>query len=552
MTLRLSRAVQALVVSFVSSAVACSGGGSNGEQSASGGFAAVARGGAGAAAPSGAGQGGSAGGMLPGGAGAGVVGSGGAGQRGAGGSPSGTAGTSSSGGASGRGAGARAAGAGGAASGSGGSAGQAAAGTGAASGAAGAHAAGAGGAPAVDDSRFKVSAMLASDVDMKAPATVGIVTWSAATLTPKSAHLEFGLDTSYGMIAPVDLGQPDYRTLLLGMKPNKTYHFRVVASDGSAEHASGDYTLRTGAATTAVKISKFDVKEDSGRERGFIVLSYWAGSGSSVAFILDADGDIVWAYDTGMSGGIARARISYSGHDLWAVTADNAGQPIRRVGMDGLNPQTYSSTKSSHDIAAVSGDTMAYLDYSVSCNDINEIEPSGTTKKIFTASTLFGSQCHGNALRYSEAEDNYSFGVVDKDIIRVSRTGEKLWSLASTVSGGNASWGGVNHGHHLLASSILIFANKGGANGSSAMLEYDFSGKKLASYEDGTTSQNLGDVQRLPGGNLLIDFSNAGVVREVSKDGKVLVEITAASSQNKFGYATWRPTLYGASPDITD
>src|SRR4029079_12401002 len=164
-------------------------------------------------------------------------------------------------------------------------------------------------------------------------------------------------------------------------------------------------------------------------------------------------------------------------------------------------PQTYSSTKSSHDITAVSGDTMAYLDYSVSCNDINEIDPTGTTKKIFTASALFGSQCHGNALRYSQAEDNYPFGVVDKDIIRVSRAGEKLWSLASTVSGGNASWGAVNHGHHLLASSILILAHKRGANGSSAMIEYDFSGKKLASYEDGTTSANLGDVQRLPGGN---------------------------------------------------
>jgi hypothetical protein len=294
------------------------------------------------------------------------------------------------------------------------------------------------------------------------------------------------------------------------------------------------------------------VKQEMGRERGFIVLSYWAGTGSSVAFILDADGEIVWAYDTGMSGGIARARISYSGHDLWAVTADNAGQSIRRVGMDGLNPQTYSMTKSSHDIAAVSGDTMAYLDYSVRCNDINEIDPSGTTKKIFTASPVFGSQCHGNALRYSEAEDNYTFGVVDKDVIRVSRTGEKLWSLADTVSGGNSSWGAVNHGNHLLAGSILIFANKGGANGASAMIEYDFMGKKLSSYDAGVTSANLGDVQRLPGGNTLVDFSNADVIHQVSKDGTLLVEIKGSGSQNRFGYATWRPTLYGASPDITD
>lgn len=418
-------------------------------------------------------------------------------------------------------------------------------------GAAGTGAGGTGQPPTVNGALFMVTSTLASAMDAKAPTTVGIVTWSAMTITVKSAYLEFGLDTTYGMQAPVDLTQMDYRTLLLGMKPAKTYHFRVVASDGTTQYASDDYTIETGAATTAVKIGGLSVKQEAGRERGFIVTSYWQGSGSSVAFILDADGDIVWAYDTGMSGGIARARISYDGQNLWAVTADNGGQSIRRVGMDGMNAQTYSSTKSSHDIAAVKGATMAYLDYSVSCNDITEIDPSGTTKKIFTASGTFGSQCHGNAVRYSEAEDEYTYSVVDKDVIRVSRAGEKLWSLADTVSGGNSSWGAVNHGHHLLKSSILIFANKGGTSGASAMIEYDFMGKKLSSYS-GATSANLGDVQRLPGGNTLVDFSNADVMQEVDSKGTVLVEITGPGSQNRFGYATWRPTLYGPSPDITD
>lgn len=74
----------------------------------------------------------------------------------------------------------------------------------------------------------------------------------------------------------------------------------------------------------------------------------------------------------------------------------------------------------------------------------------------------------------------------------------------------------------------------------------------LFSYDAGITSQNLGDVQRLPGGNLLVDFSNADVVRQVGSDGTLLVEINGAGGQNKFGYATWRPSLYGPSPDITD
>ncbi len=409
----------------------------------------------------------------------------------------------------------------------------------------------AGAPPVVDGSLFTVQAQLASDVDSSAPTTVGIVTWSIASITASSAHIEFGLDTSYGMQAPVDLSEADFRTLLLGMKPASTYHFRIVASDGVTSYASDDYTIDTGAPTNAASIGSFNVAQETGRAKGFIVLSYWSGTGASVAFILDADGDIVWAYDFAMNGGIARARMSYSGHDMWAISASNNGESLRRVGMDGLDMQVYDSTTGSHDIAAVSGDLMAYLDYSVGCNNINEIDPSGMTKLVFTASNTFGQMCHGNALRYSEAEDMYTYSEVGTDVVQVDRSGTVQWSLAD-VAGGVSTWGGVNHGHHLLADSILIFANAGGEGNASAMIEYDLSGNEIDRYDSGDRSQNLGDVQRLPNGNTLIDFSNDGIVHEIDAEGNLLVEITGAGSMNRFGYATWRPTLYGPSPDITD
>ena len=79
-----------------------------------------------------------------------------------------------------------------------------------------------------------------------APGTIGIVTWTVNVSSLTEAHIDFGLDTSYGMTAPVDLALTDHRTLLLGMKPAKTYHFRVVARDASATYTSNDYTVMTG------------------------------------------------------------------------------------------------------------------------------------------------------------------------------------------------------------------------------------------------------------------------------------------------------------------
>ena len=94
-----------------------------------------------------------------------------------------------------------------------------------------------------------------------APTTVGIVTWSTTAPGITSAEIDFGLDTTYGMVAPVDLARTDYRTVLVGMKPEKTYHFRVVASDGTTTYASEDHLLATGARNTASPIVSFSVSD---------------------------------------------------------------------------------------------------------------------------------------------------------------------------------------------------------------------------------------------------------------------------------------------------
>ena len=60
-------------------------------------------------------------------------------------------------------------------------------------------------------------------------ATVGIVTWSTTLAGATSAKIDFGLTTSYGMTAPVDTVAASNRTLLLGMKTQRMYNYRITA-----------------------------------------------------------------------------------------------------------------------------------------------------------------------------------------------------------------------------------------------------------------------------------------------------------------------------------
>jgi len=399
---------------------------------------------------------------------------------------------------------------------------------------------------------FTVDTQLASALKSNSPGTVAVVKWSVSGGGAVSAaRIEFGLDTNYGMTAPVDLTADDYQTPLLGMKPSKTYHYRIVATAGSSTCTSEDYTIQTGPKASSVSISGFTVSNENARKRGFIVTSYWQGSGSAVPFIIDADGEIVWWSAGGPSAGISRARMSADGKNMWMVVPSLNGGPVQRVTMDTLEAQTYSSTSASHDITPVSGALMAYLDYGVTCDGITEIDPSGTTNRVFGAQGVVPSSgCHSNALRYSQAEDVYTYSDLQSDVYVISRTGSVQWRLSERVSGGNSAWGGKQHGHHLTDDSILIFANNGGGNNASTVIEYTLQGQLIKEFTSGGFTANLGDVQRLPGGNTLVTYSNGRLIQELDAQGNVVLEIKSASSS--FGYAEWRDSLYGPPVDIVE
>ena len=387
--------------------------------------------------------------------------------------------------------------------------------------------------------------------------TVGIVTFSTSSSSPTSGHIDFGLDTTYGMTAPVDLTQTSYRTLLLGMKPAKTYHFQITASDGTNTYTSDDQTVMTGAKLSSSPLTSFSVKNAASLPKGFFITSFWQGNGSKVPFIFDTDGDVVWWYTAGSgesTDGISRARMSADSQSIWLVNESLSGNPLRRVTMDGLTTQTYSNTKASHDIAAVSADTMAYLDYSESdCNSIFEINNAGTTKEVFeptgvtSTGTMFPS-CHGNSVRYSKKEDYYTYSDWQADVAVVSRTGTLQWLLSKKVSGGHTAWGGEQHGTQLLDSSILIFANQG-TGGKSQAVEYGTDGHliKAFSANGGSNVTNFGDVQRLSNGNTIITYSTSSLMQEVDSSDAVVLEVKGSGS---FGYVEFRDSLYGPPLDI--
>ncbi|MBN2573949.1 MAG: aryl-sulfate sulfotransferase [Deltaproteobacteria bacterium] len=418
-------------------------------------------------------------------------------------------------------------------------------------------------------------------------ATVGVIEWSATIENLSRAQIVYTLDNAgsgvlnKGGNAPVDLTKPNYRTLLLGLKPSSTYTFHVeaTAADGSA-CKSDDATLTTGTLSGAPTITR-TASKPTAQAVGFVIssggVSHSGGSGINQAFIVDADGVVVWTASAPSQS--SRARLDYEGNNMWmmALNVGNATGEMRYVSMDGATKQNNVSglSKSHHDFTVRKGGIVATMAWAGSGmdpeSDLIERSPDGKVTTVFRIGAslykggpglMSGSAngYHCNSILYHESDDTYTIGDRNPScFVKVSRAGKPLWQLGGDCSGAPAaqcvsgSWS-INHGHQILDNGNFLFFNNGDYRSTtpSSVLEYTLStsgtmqANLVKSYASSSKSRSdsLGDVQRLPNGNTLVVFSNDGLIEEVDSSWNVVQTLKASS----FGYADWRETLYGPPP----
>ncbi|MBN2576483.1 MAG: aryl-sulfate sulfotransferase [Deltaproteobacteria bacterium] len=442
---------------------------------------------------------------------------------------------------------------------------------------------GAGGSTGSASCTFTQSSKIADKIK-----TVGIVTWSTDLEGLRSAKIDFGLDTNYGMTAPVENPvSGENTTLLLGMKPTvsssspRVYHYRITAAGSGGDCVSPDYTITTGALMNALpKIAVNKKSTSSPTSGGFVLMGQNTASTSgsaAPAYIVDKDGDMVWAI--GVMPAVVGVRMSYDGKAMWINcvnlvmgTGGGVGTAcVHRVTMDGAKDEDLSSkfTGLTHQLTVLPDETVAYYAYSQSgdCFDIKEYNPTtGAARTIVNSATVMDStSCHLTNIQYSKDDDTLLVSdLYSEAVAKIKhKDGSLVWRVngkTPTISG--VSWGGGNHGIHVLApDQVLVFVNNsrtstyGGPNdgkgdGSIALeFKVDEAAKSATtvwSYKanPGIQVDILGDLQRMPNGNTIVGYSTKGMLHEVDENGTLLEEWMWPSGAT-FGYIEKRATLYG-------
>lgn len=404
--------------------------------------------------------------------------------------------------------------------------------------------------------------------------TVGIVQFSTDLAGVTGARIEFGLDTSYGMTAPVDMAAPNYRTLLLGMKQRSTYHYRIVATGPAGECASEDQTVMTGALPNGSPTIDVDTRtnDKSKLYGGFLITGAYAqggGGSGSPGYIIDADGDVVWAFQIGSD--VTGARMSYDGKYMWLNKANvpNGQANVHRVSMDGETDENLSQqfTGQNHVMDVLPDESVAFFAYGQNgCDDVKIRTPNGMTRTVVNSGMAHGASgsCHLNGISYSPEDETLVFSDLNhSNLTKVKLDGTVVWVIGGPTNdfmGQGTTWPN-QHGVHVLGvNRILFFMNNtqsiGGGNvqtempsGSKAIEILLDTGAMSASrvwqYDGSESNQIMGDVQRLKNGNTIIAYSTVGVLEEVSETKEVLERWEWASLPGAFGYVEKRKTLYG-------
>jgi len=419
-----------------------------------------------------------------------------------------------------------------------------------------------------DNCRFAVEHAQSSAIG-----TVTIVNWSTDLEGLSEAHIDFGPPGSDGsMTAPVDLAREGYRTLLLGMKPERDYGFRIVATGSSETCTSPPFVVTTGSLPDTVPtVTKSEGL--SGGVQGFFVatlgIGLGGGSDGPTAFVFDTDGDVVWwspDSDTTMSS----ARMSWDGQWMWSVNGN--GGVLHKTSMDGLVSESFGgAATANHDLAPLPEGGVATFGHVDGGHDaLIEVHDDGTAETIVLLEDVYqlDDSYHPNALAYQPADETFTISDLELDgFVKITRDGELLWQLGGTSPLGPSfdlvglePWSG-NHGHDLGPGGEFLFFNNF-ANAAPSMIielrldEQAWTATYEWDYEISTRSQYLGGTQRLPNGNTSVVHSQGDRVDEVNRAGEVVQSFSHSAFNAEreslgwavFGYAHFRPTLYGPPP----
>ncbi len=436
------------------------------------------------------------------------------------------------------------------------------------------------GEPEEEENRYWIDAVISYEIP-----TVATVTWDATTDDLYAAHLDVW-DYVGRSLPPVPATRDGdvFTAIVLGLKPGAEYGVRAVE-----EHDEGWLFSESAFVTTGNPpgvLPHIEVSGTGDHGGGFIATS--TVSFPSLPIIVDREGECVWWHELEPPEGgdwetfyIPRVALARDGSSVYyevasGVAYENRERIIVRVSIDGSHVEMLPLEGAHHDFAELPDGTLAVLVEDVRSvegelvagDQIVEVGESGEEISVWSIwdHEQFDSLedydpesgwTHANAIQYEELDDTYHVSMRNLDAVyKIDRgSGDVIRIVGGEDSDFVTPVGGTDfferqHRFRVLEDGLLVFDNRVVEEGSRVVqlsLDTDTGEAETVweyTLEPAAFSLGFGDVERLPGGNTLVDWSALGQIDEVTFDGEIIWQLNASVGSG-FGYMEWFESFYG-------
>jgi len=314
-------------------------------------------------------------------------------------------------------------------------------------------------------------------------------------------------------------------------------------------------------------------------------------------FVMDRDGDIVWA-QRGEEDWVSRhVSVSHDGTRLlvdrntaWTLFDGGAASTILELSLDGTVHHTYTTPGLHHPFVPLPDGALAWGARDGRSETIESVDRSGVQTHIWDCESLHGirptgggsngdgvvtpdnnkndkenndtpSYCGSNALWWHAESDHFLFSFWSTEtIVEVDRpTGELVRSFGHYEGSwdfsppGTAFW--WQHGATFTDAGTLLVSSKNASGGDETIVrEYtlDADKRRLVSIWSfgqgrGIYGAFMGEAHRLPSGNTLHTYGSGGHMAEATADGEVAWEADWGHDQHNGRTTVWSD-LYALLP----
>ncbi len=400
-----------------------------------------------------------------------------------------------------------------------------------------------------------------ADVTLSIHETIGsivVVGWEQLVATP--GYVTYSFDDGVWHASPQrHLGLGDHQVLLPGIPYGTGVTVRIVNIISEDPVEGEDHSIETGPLPEGAPVPVLEHGDPGGwdpdihyvmgsiDEPGGGLADYWV-------FILDRQGRVVWALKSPHFRSTLHSQPSHDGTQLlidhnsfWAIFDGGTASQVQRLTLDGTQVELHDTPGLHHPFTELADGSLAWGAIDGYDELIQEMSPDGTIETVWHCSDFHGSiegvpesaYCASNTLWWNEADDTFLMSFYSTEtVVEIDRASGQVLRYFGHLPGAytfdpedSAFW--WQHGCHYTEQGTLLVSSRDLPHGDETLVrEYEIDDDAQTLRQvwtfgagEGVYGSEMGEADRLPGGNTLHNYGSGSRIREVTPEGEVVWDV---------------------------